>query len=59
MPTGGIAAEPGELMRWFNAGATCIGLGSQLLTSDLIQPDQASQLRTKIQHLLSQVTPNH
>ena len=30
MPTGGVTPDPENLQTWFAAGATCVGLGSQL-----------------------------
>jgi len=34
MVTGGIEPDPVTLAEWFRAGATCVGIGSQLLNSD-------------------------
>jgi 2-dehydro-3-deoxyphosphogluconate aldolase/(4S)-4-hydroxy-2-oxoglutarate aldolase len=30
MPTGGVKPEEENLKAWFSAGATCVGMGSQL-----------------------------
>lgn len=30
MPTGGVTTDENNLSKWFNAGAYCVGLGSQL-----------------------------
>jgi len=37
MPTGGVKAEYNNIKAWFDAGVTCIGMGSDLARKDLIQ----------------------
>ncbi len=37
MPTGGVEPTEENLSAWFNAGVTCVGMGSQLITSDIIK----------------------
>lgn len=37
MPTGGVKAEYDNIKAWFDAGVTCIGMGSDLIRRDLIQ----------------------
>jgi len=37
MITGGVEPSRENLTAWFNAGATCVGLGSQLFTKDILQ----------------------
>lgn len=34
MPTGGVKPEKENLEAWFGAGATCVGMGSQLFSKD-------------------------
>ena len=34
MPTGGVAPTKENLEGWFNAGVTCVGMGSKLITKD-------------------------
>lgn len=36
MPTGGVTAEEENLRRWFEAGATCVGMGSKLVTKEFL-----------------------
>lgn len=50
MPTGGIPSDREGIGSWFRAGATCVGLGATLFTSEFIQP--ANQLQS-IQYLKS------
>lgn len=34
MPTGGVSPTKENLESWFNAGATCVGMGSKLIVKD-------------------------
>lgn len=52
MPTGGIPSDREGIGSWFRAGASCVGLGATLFTSEFIQP--ANQVQS-IQHLKSLV----
>jgi 2-dehydro-3-deoxyphosphogluconate aldolase/(4S)-4-hydroxy-2-oxoglutarate aldolase len=36
MPTGGVAPTRESIHAWIKAGATCLGMGSKLITSDLV-----------------------
>jgi 2-dehydro-3-deoxyphosphogluconate aldolase/(4S)-4-hydroxy-2-oxoglutarate aldolase len=36
MPTGGVAATQDNLRAWFEAGATAVGMGSKLITKELV-----------------------
>ncbi|MCL1821846.1 MAG: bifunctional 4-hydroxy-2-oxoglutarate aldolase/2-dehydro-3-deoxy-phosphogluconate aldolase [Prolixibacteraceae bacterium] len=37
MPTGGVSPDEENLQKWFNAGVTCVGIGSQLFPADEIK----------------------
>lgn len=37
MPTGGVTAEEENLRGWFEAGATCVGMGSKLVTKQFLK----------------------
>ncbi len=37
MPTGGVEPTEASLKQWFEAGVTCVGMGSQLFPSELIK----------------------
>ncbi|MGB8490384.1 MAG: bifunctional 4-hydroxy-2-oxoglutarate aldolase/2-dehydro-3-deoxy-phosphogluconate aldolase [Bacteroidales bacterium] len=37
MPTGGVEPTVDNLRDWFEAGATCVGIGSNLITKEFIQ----------------------
>lgn len=36
MPTGGVAPTKDNLSGWFEAGVTCVGMGSKLIRKDLV-----------------------
>jgi 2-dehydro-3-deoxyphosphogluconate aldolase/(4S)-4-hydroxy-2-oxoglutarate aldolase len=44
MPTGGVDTSEENLSAWFKAGVTCVGMGSQLLTKDIIANGKWSEL---------------
>ena len=37
MPTGGVEATEASLKGWFDAGVACVGMGSNLITKELLQ----------------------
>ncbi|MBL4746407.1 MAG: bifunctional 4-hydroxy-2-oxoglutarate aldolase/2-dehydro-3-deoxy-phosphogluconate aldolase [Flavobacteriaceae bacterium] len=46
MPTGGVSPTEENLAAWFNAGVTCVGMGSQLISKEIIA-NQAYALLTE------------
>ena len=34
MPTGGVSVDYDSLKKWFDAGVTCVGMGSKLIAKD-------------------------
>ena len=36
MPTGGVSIEQSNLLGWFKAGADCVGLGSKLISEEIL-----------------------
>lgn len=44
MPTGGVSPEPENLESWFNAGVTCVGIGSQLITKEILRNQDFDRL---------------
>jgi 2-dehydro-3-deoxyphosphogluconate aldolase/(4S)-4-hydroxy-2-oxoglutarate aldolase len=37
MPTGGVESTEASLRAWFDAGVACVGMGSNLITKDLLK----------------------
>jgi 2-dehydro-3-deoxyphosphogluconate aldolase/(4S)-4-hydroxy-2-oxoglutarate aldolase len=48
MPTGGVEATVENLREWFEAGVTCVGIGSNLITREYIQKKDWTGLRKRI-----------
>lgn len=48
MPTGGVSPTKDSLTEWFNAGIVCAGIGSQLITNELVAAKDWPAIATKI-----------
>ena len=48
MPTGGVSPDEENLKEWFDAGATCVGMGSQLITKDILNQKDFKKLEQKV-----------
>lgn len=53
MPTGGVEPTEDNLGKWFKAGVTCVGMGSQLFKKEWIQDKKYDALEEKISQALS------
>jgi len=53
LPTGGIAATRESLSEWFGAGITCAGMGSNLITRELVEKRDFKGLAERIKATLS------
>ncbi len=47
MPTGGVTPDEENLREWFSAGATCVGMGSQLISKEIIANGDFDLLETR------------
>lgn len=52
MITGGVEPNEKSLNEWFKAGATCVGMGSQLFTKEILTKKNWSLLQQKIEECL-------
>ncbi len=52
MPTGGVEPNLENLTKWFKAGAICVGMGSQLITKEIIEKGEFVLLSQKIKDVL-------
>ncbi|MEO6915933.1 MAG: bifunctional 4-hydroxy-2-oxoglutarate aldolase/2-dehydro-3-deoxy-phosphogluconate aldolase, partial [Chitinophagaceae bacterium] len=50
MPTGGIKPEKAVLTEWLDAGAICVGMGSELIEKRLLEAGNWSELRQKMKN---------
>lgn len=52
MPTGGVEPTEDNLRKWFDAGVHCVGMGSQLITKDIIKNGDYDGLKAKVETVL-------
>lgn len=52
MPTGGVTAEEENLRGWFEAGATCVGMGSKLITKTFLANRSYDKLEEHVRNTL-------
>lgn len=52
MPTGGVAPNEENLSGWFNAGVTCVGMGSQLISKDILANKDYAKLEKDVRNAL-------
>jgi len=53
MPTGGVDTTHENLKGWFDAGASCVGIGSNLISSDFIRNKDWDALSAKVAETLN------
>ena len=53
MPTGGVSPTEENLKAWFNAGVTCVGMGSQLISKEIIATENYTQLEENVRNTLA------
>ncbi len=44
MPTGGVTAEESNIKAWFEAGVVCIGMGSKLVSKNLVSEEKYDEI---------------
>ena len=52
MPTGGVAPTEKNLRGWFEAGVTCVGMGSKLISKEILQTENFALLEKKTKEAL-------
>lgn len=53
MPTGGVEPTEENLSAWFKAGVHCVGMGSQLVTKDILANNDWAALTDKVKSALA------
>lgn len=53
MPTGGVDTSKENLQSWFGAGASCVGMGSKLLSKELIANKDYAAITQKVTEVLN------
>ena len=52
MPTGGVSPTKENLSAWFNAGVTCVGMGSQLISKEILANKDFDKLALNVANAL-------
>lgn len=53
MPSGGVAPTEENLRSWFDAGAFCVGMGSKLITKEIVRDKDWKRLESKVSEVVS------
>jgi len=48
MPTGGVSTEEANLRAWFEAGVSCVGMGSKLISKEVLERKDFEGLQKKV-----------
>jgi len=52
MPTGGVSPTKENLEEWFSAGVTCVGMGSKLISKEIVQNRDFEKLQQVVEETL-------
>lgn len=52
MPTGGVSTDADNLKAWFDAGVTCVGMGSKLISKEVIANEDYAGLQDEVRKTL-------
>jgi 2-dehydro-3-deoxyphosphogluconate aldolase/(4S)-4-hydroxy-2-oxoglutarate aldolase len=52
MPTGGVSPTYDNLKEWFDAGVTCVGMGSKLISKDILKEKDFGTLEQRVKDTL-------
>ncbi len=55
MPTGGVTCEKDNLKKWFDAGVTCVGMGSSLFPKEIMENKDYTALELKVKELMDNI----
>jgi 2-dehydro-3-deoxyphosphogluconate aldolase/(4S)-4-hydroxy-2-oxoglutarate aldolase len=53
MPTGGVEASEKSIRSWFMSGAACVGIGSKLITKELVAAQDYDAISVKVAQVLA------
>ena len=56
MPTGGVSTEEDNLKGWFDAGVTCVGMGSKLISNQVLASKDFNGLQKKVKDTLATIS---
>ncbi|MCX2719302.1 bifunctional 4-hydroxy-2-oxoglutarate aldolase/2-dehydro-3-deoxy-phosphogluconate aldolase [Lentiprolixibacter aurantiacus] len=55
MPTGGVTTEKENLRAWFDAGVTCVGMGSGLISKEILDNKDFERLEFQVRKALETI----
>ena len=55
MPTGGVSDDETNLKAWFDAGVTCVGMGSKLISKAVMEKKDYEGLEKKVRTTLETI----
>ncbi|MEL4308870.1 bifunctional 4-hydroxy-2-oxoglutarate aldolase/2-dehydro-3-deoxy-phosphogluconate aldolase [Joostella sp. CR20] len=55
MPTGGVSPTEENLTAWFDAGVTCVGMGSQLISKEIIANKDFNLLKETVASAITMI----
>ena len=55
MPTGGVSTDKANLKAWFEAGVTCVGMGSKLISKELMAREDFDVLEMNVKETLATI----
>jgi len=55
MPTGGISVTKESITEWIKAGAACLGIGSKLITRDLVAKGDWKGVKNRVTECLQHI----
>ena len=55
MPTGGVSTDRDNLKNWFDAGVTCVGIGSQLISNEVLKSEDFDGLEATVRATLATI----
>ncbi len=53
--TGGVESSQENLKKWFDAGACCVGMGSNLITAEVVKNKDYVQLKKNVEQALAMI----
>ena len=55
MPTGGVSMDRENLKSWFDSGVTCVGMGSKLISKEILENKNYGLLKDNIKETLKTI----
>ena len=55
MPTGGVTTDQDNIKNWLDAGAFCLGMGSNLFPSNLLNSSDTTDLQAHIESVIKKI----